>query len=424
MYIIHEYDLETLTKLILNIAHNKQIYRIQGDSIDEKEQNFNILDGDLAADTIYGNECYVYSNILINPDALVSEIERFGRDVLSITSEANGEYTCLTKTGIRRSIYIDTGVKNVKPVRAKRGVRAEPDKDKPKKGTFVVYMRSLSVEYLPDWVHKSTGDVISDEDNIKQMLSIVIDDQKIFGRLPFRCTDTPLTYHLTNAEYLVPHILIDERFGVRSELIKVFSQHADLKPYGKTANRGFGYPKAALPTTVLLNGTAKVGDLTLFRPTENGICYRRDRRNPPAGYEHFDSCILCGVPLYGPFYVAQKPDTRIFIPFCAVCGESDIDNKVVDIFNGDITHISEYPKTFNDVVQMIPKFPYIPDHIFENYKRSLMWLFSQPFLNITDERILLSNDFLKLVKPDEVMTQLRLADQERKFIVPVIISEA
>ena len=43
MYIIHEYDLETLTKLILNIAHNKQIYRIQGDSIDEKEQNFNIF---------------------------------------------------------------------------------------------------------------------------------------------------------------------------------------------------------------------------------------------------------------------------------------------------------------------------------------------------------------------------------------------
>lgn len=431
MFIIHEYNIENLAKIILNIAHNKQIYRIPEDSIDEKEQNFNVFEGDLAIDNIYGNECYVYTNIPISIDDIVAELEKRSRDLTSITSEANGEYTCLTKTGIRRYLYIDIIENKDKRNKQKKEILKKGKKrvDEPKlkdikKGTFIVYLRPFSIDNLPDWIYKQSGKVISDEENLRQMLSIVIDDQKIFGRLPFRCTDTPLSYHLTNAEYMVPYIDLHERFGVRFEVMKQFARRAGFAEYiSGNRNHNFNHRKEVLQTTILLNGSAKIGDFKLFRPSFHNTCYRRDKHNPPIGYENIDSCIICATPLYGPYYAVLPGASDSFIPLCVLCGECDLEGVLTEISNADTIVISNYPKTFDDIVQLIPRFPYIPDHIFENYKRTLMWLFSQPSIVINDERIMLTNDFLKLIRPEEVMIQLRLANQERKFIVPIVINQ-
>ncbi len=424
MYIIHEYEIEKLVKILLNIAHNKQLFRIPGDSLDEKEQNFNVFDGDLAVDNLYGNECYIYSSIPISPDALVSEIERFGKDVLSITSEANGEYTCLTKTGIRRYIYIDNpdAVKSAKP-KGRGKVKEKTEREKLKKDTFIVNLRYLSVENLPDWIHKLTGSVISDEENLKQMLSIIIDTQGIFGRLPFRCTDTPLSYQLANSEYLVPHINIDGRFGVRLELMKLFCNYAGFTLPNYTQMNGHFGRKETMPTIIGPDGLAAINGVKLYRQGDiKTYNYRRDRSRPPENYMQFDSCMLCAVPLYGQYYALHLEEAHRILPFCATCGELDLERTLEGVSNDSLFYISEYPRTFNEIISLIPKFPYIPDHVFENYKRSLMWLNSQPFLNIRDERVVLENEFLKLVRPSEVFNQLRLAQQDRKFIIPVLFS--
>jgi hypothetical protein len=236
MYIFDSLDIDELAKLCINIADNRLHFRIRGLDIPhlpdpEDHDKFNAFEGDLATDIIYGNMAYIYTNAPFHLDELRRQIDIHLKTTKpSYICQQNEDYTCLVRLNGFRPIWVEleSEAKKEKP----RGRQSKPDsKSKAKvkppepqapKDAFIFQVKPLTIEMLPDWVFKMSGAVVNDDENIKQMLSIVIDDQKIFSRIPPRHIDAPLSYQLINSEYLIPPISLHYRFGIRQELANIF----------------------------------------------------------------------------------------------------------------------------------------------------------------------------------------------------------
>lgn len=442
MYILQTLDLEELAKLCINIADNRKHYNIpafeiQGlaDKIDTDDTDkFNIFEGELAIDIIYGNSAYIYTNAPFNIEDLRRQIEFFAKNTLpSYICKPQGDYTCTTKLGGFRPIWIEleTEAKKPKPRGRQSKEKSEKAKQEAKKhlpapDSFIFLVKPLTIEELPDWKYKISGDIISDEENVKQMLSIVIDDQKNFSKIPARHIDTPLSYHLTNSEYLIPFINLHVRYGVRYEIAKLFHAAATkhmanplrfTTDYIKDSSRG----RLLEVDTVIRDGRAYINNQALYRSLNSRGSIHFDKYAAVEGFANLDTCFACHTPLYEKYYIYR---TRAFIVgFCAMCGEFDPSLFSKEFYEINGKCISTYPRSFQDVIQMIPKLPYIPENIFENYKRTLLWLHSQPYLDIINQRVMFTNEFLKIVQPTEVIYQLQSISQERKFILPVYLIE-